>query len=78
MALTFQAAAPQLVEAFAGQEMTCAYHDPVKKVLVLVVSGTSAEGFKKVVDAVQEVANAEGQRMAQSIADALKKEKLGS
>jgi hypothetical protein len=50
----------------------------VKKVLVLVVSGTSAEGFKKVVDAVQEVANAEGQRMAQSIADALKKEKLGS
>ena len=78
MALTFQAAAPQLVEACQGAETVYSYFDSAKKVFVLVASGELAEHYRKVVDAARSLSEAEAQKTATLNGDSLSKARQGS
>ena len=41
---------------YAGQEAAHAYHDPAKKLYVLVVSGEEAESYQRAVKAIHSLA----------------------
>jgi hypothetical protein len=71
----FQDDAVRIADAVAGTPAHFTHYDPVRKVLVLVVSGDQAELYNDVVGAVKGFPGAAGRRAAVVISEALQ-EKL--